>query len=98
MAYPREGPKKLPGLARTGPTLGLKKGVKSGIFGLKYGKDLDNRAVHPHQEFPGVIPGPRELFSHFTYLTEETTSTLDVQCETFISMLQSVIRCRCSTV
>ena len=27
------------------------------IFGLKMGRqDLRNRAAHPHQEFPGVIP------------------------------------------
>ena len=30
---------------------------KSTFFGLKSGKDLENRAVHPHQEFPGV-PAP----------------------------------------
>ena len=23
---------------------------------LKWGQDLENRAVHPHQEFPGVPP------------------------------------------
>ena len=27
------------------------------FFGLKTGQDLKNRAVHPHQEFPGVPPG-----------------------------------------
>ena len=27
------------------------------LFDLKYGQDLDNRAAHPHQEFPGVPPG-----------------------------------------
>ena len=27
------------------------------FFGLKYGQDLENRAAHPHQEFPGVSPG-----------------------------------------
>ena len=27
------------------------------FFGLKYGQDLENRAAHPHQEFPGVPPG-----------------------------------------
>ena len=26
------------------------------FFGLKYGQDLENRAAHPHQEFPGVPP------------------------------------------
>ena len=25
-------------------------------FGLKWGQDLENRAAHPHQEFPGVPP------------------------------------------
>ena len=24
------------------------------FFGLKSGQDLENRAAHPHQEFPGV--------------------------------------------
>ena len=63
------------------------------FFGLKYGKDLDNWAVHPHQEFPEVPPGSQGgVFSGCCeYLTEETTSTLDIQCETFISKLQSVI-------
>ena len=28
------------------------------VFGLKSGQDLENRAAHPHQEFPGV-PLPR---------------------------------------
>ena len=26
------------------------------FFGLKSGKDLENQAAHPHQEFPGVPP------------------------------------------
>ena len=26
------------------------------FFGLKWGQDLENRAAHPHQEFPGVPP------------------------------------------
>ena len=29
------------------------------FFGLKAGRDLDNRAAYPHQEFPGVPPRPR---------------------------------------
>ena len=38
---------------------GLKTGVENDIFGLKYGQDLENRAAHPHQEFPGVpLPPP----------------------------------------
>jgi len=28
------------------------------FFGLKWGQDLENRAAHPHQEFPGVPPLP----------------------------------------
>ena len=28
------------------------------FFGLQQGQDLENRAAHPHQEFPGVPPGP----------------------------------------
>ena len=26
------------------------------FLGLKWGQDLENRAAHPHQEFPGVPP------------------------------------------
>ena len=33
---------------------------KNTFFGLKWGQDLRNRAVHLHQEFPGVPP--REIF------------------------------------
>ena len=37
------------------------KGVwkKKNIFGLKQGQDLENRAAHPDQEFPGVTPSRR---------------------------------------
>ena len=45
---------------KTGP--GLKKGVKNDIFGLKWGQDLENRAAHPSQEFPGVPP-PRGQYN-----------------------------------
>ena len=31
---------------------------KIAFLGLKYGQDLENRAAHPHQEFPGVPPFP----------------------------------------
>ena len=31
---------------------------KMTFFGLKEGRDLENRATHPHQEFPGVPPRP----------------------------------------
>ena len=30
------------------------------FFGLKSGQYLKNRELHPHQEFPGVPPSPRE--------------------------------------
>ena len=33
-----------------------KRGWKITFFGLKLGQDLKNRAAHPHQEFPGVLP------------------------------------------
>ena len=29
---------------------------KKALFGLKSCQDLENRAAHPHQEFPGVPP------------------------------------------
>ena len=29
---------------------------KNTFLGPKSGKDLENRAAHPHQEFPGVPP------------------------------------------
>ena len=35
----------------------LKTGVKNDIFWSEIG-DLENRAAHPHQEFPGVLPPP----------------------------------------
>ena len=28
------------------------------VFGLELGQDLENRAAHPHQEFPEVPPPP----------------------------------------
>ena len=33
------------------------------FFGLKQGQDLENKAAHPHQKFPGVPPG-NEKFNH----------------------------------
>ena len=38
-------------------SMGLKTGAENNSFGLKSGQDLENRAAHPHQEFPGVHPG-----------------------------------------
>ena len=35
---------------------GLKTGVENDIFWSEMGQDLENRAAHPHQEFPGVPP------------------------------------------
>ena len=36
---------------------GLRRGVRNDKFvGFRYGQDLENRAAHPHQEFPGVPP------------------------------------------
>ena len=35
---------------------GLKTGVEKDIFWSEMGQDLENRAAHPHQEFPGVHP------------------------------------------
>ena len=68
-----QGPKSFRDFQETGPALGLKKGVKTvAFFGLKYGKHLENWAVHPHQELPGVTAGPRELFSQATSTTVNT--------------------------
>ena len=36
---------------------------KMTFFGLKQGQDLENKAAHPHQEFPGVPPGNKR-FNH----------------------------------
>ena len=36
--------------------IGLKTGVENDIFFLKTGQDLENRAAHPYQEFPGKTP------------------------------------------
>ena len=32
----------------------LKRVWKMAFFGLNWGQNLENRVVHPHQEFPGV--------------------------------------------
>ena len=39
----------------------LKTDTENYIFGLKSSQDLENRAAHPHQEFPGVPPGKMKL-------------------------------------
>ena len=42
----------------------LKTGVENGMFGLKLGQDLENRAVvHPYREFRGVPPPPERQCS-----------------------------------
>ena len=36
------------------------------VFGLKSGQDLENRAAHPYQEFPGVpLPWKMHLLALF---------------------------------
>ena len=35
-----------------------KRVLKMTLFGLKKGQDWENRAAHPHLEFPGVPPSP----------------------------------------
>ena len=40
------------------------------FFGLKSGQDLENRAAHSHQEFPGVPPPPRDLVLFSTGMLE----------------------------
>ena len=43
------------------------------FFGLKEGQDLENRAAHPHQEFPGVPPG---FFGHFNFSKNKTQTAV----------------------
>ena len=59
------GPEKLLELPRNRPSP-RSRCEKWQFFGLKYGQDLVNPAVHLHQEFPGVPSSPRELFSQAT--------------------------------
>ena len=49
----------------TGPRSenGCKKNMT--FFHLKLGQDLENRAAHPHQEFPGEPPGGHSCLVHF---------------------------------
>ena len=49
------GLEKLPVLSRNGPQV-LKWVWKMTFFWSEKGQDLENRAAHPHQEFPGVTP------------------------------------------
>ena len=49
---------------------GLKTGVGNGIFGLKFGLDLEMRAAHTHQKFQGV-PLPPGLYIHVYFQDDE---------------------------
>ena len=98
-----QGPKSYRNFRETGPALGLREGVKSGLFWSEIWSGFWEPCGTPYQEFPGVPPGSQgAVFSGYfyfcEYLTEEITATLDIQCETFIRMLQSVIWCRCILV
>ena len=35
----------------------MKTGVEITFFSLKLDRDLENRAAHPHQKFPGIPSG-----------------------------------------
>ena len=39
------------------------------LFGLKSGQDLENRAAHLHNEFPGVPPLPPGILAKFSGLS-----------------------------
>ena len=42
------------------------------FFGLKLGQDLENRAAHPNQEFPGIPPrGGGGAASYFLLRSQE---------------------------
>ena len=38
------------------------------LFGLEQGQELENRAAHPHEEFPEVTPPPYSGFFPSTIL------------------------------
>ena len=48
------------------------------FFGLKSGQDLENRAAHPHQEFPGVLGSRvgRELSARNSFIVSLTQAQL----------------------
>ena len=39
-------------------------GLKTGVESLKKGQDLEDWTAHPHRNFPGIPPPPREKESH----------------------------------
>ena len=58
---------------------GQKTGVENNIFGLKQGQELENRAVHPHQEFPWVL--------HQEQVTGWYTTLMSLSFETQFNMI-----------
>ena len=58
----------------------LKTGVEIAFFGLKKGQDLENRAAHPHEEFPGLPPPPTPgltmLYRYRAFSHDVTTAIL----------------------
>ena len=64
------GPEKLPGRSRNGPQV-WKRVWKMTDFSLS---GLENRAAHPHQEFPGVPPPGSSLWLQHQ---QETTQLYD---------------------
>ena len=47
--------------------------------GLKSGQNLENRAAHPHQEFPGVPPGKQAYQPRGTVSTLRMRKTLSLR-------------------
>ena len=97
------GPEKLLELPRNRPSPRSEKGCEKWHFLVwnmvriwRTGRYTLTKNFQEYRRVPGSCFLKLPLRSE--YLTEETTSTLDIQCETFISMLQSVIWCRCILV
>ena len=51
------------------------------FFGLKKGQDLENRAAHPHREFPGIPHLPRtEIHTVLTRIPDGLEMRADEDC------------------
>ena len=42
------------------------------FFGLKSGQDLENRAAHPHQEFPGPRGRESDASANYSFIVSLT--------------------------
>ena len=64
------------------------------FFGLKSSQDLENRAAHPYQEFPGVPPGglPRSRLELFSF-QQHTLAAYKVICRGILYLRLRKLSC-----